>query len=63
MRYDDYTDPETGEKWVNGSYAGCRQGSPLGDALNPGSDGYDHIRDTVHVGTKLGDALDSRAIL
>lgn len=56
MKYNDYIDPETEEKWVNGKYVGVRIGTPLGDATNPASDGYDHIRESKHIGTMLGDA-------
>lgn len=57
MKYEDYVKPDTNEKWINGQYVGTKQGTPLGDALAPGSDGYDHLRATDWKGSKLQDTL------
>jgi len=56
MNYKDYTDPETGERTINGVYVGIRHGGALRDALAPDSDGYDHLRKINRFGSMLQDA-------
>lgn len=56
MNYKDYTDPETGERYINGVYVGKRFGGALRDALAPDSDGYDHLRKINRFGSMLQDA-------
>ena len=56
MNYKDYTNPETGERTINGVYVGIRHGSPLGDALAPNDDGYGHLRSIKRSGSMLQDA-------
>lgn len=59
MKYNDYTDQNMGEKWVNGRYVGIRVGSPLQDAANPGVDSHDEaIRNSEHFGTITSDAAE-----
>jgi hypothetical protein len=52
MKYDDNLENNI----VNGTYVGVRVGSPLGDALSPEDDGYNHLRETEHFGTPTQDA-------
>ncbi|GLB33039.1 hypothetical protein LAD12857_49620 [Lacrimispora amygdalina] len=56
MNYKDYTNPETGERTLNGVYVGIRHGAALRDALAPDSDGYDHLRKINRSGSMLQDA-------
>ncbi|GLB28139.1 hypothetical protein LAD12857_00620 [Lacrimispora amygdalina] len=56
MNYKDYTNPETGERTINGVYVGIRHGGALRDALAPDSDGYDHLRKINRSGSMLQDA-------
>lgn len=63
VKYKDYTDQKTGEKTVNAHYVGERQGTPLGDALAPDMDGYEHMRDMGRFGTITQDALNEHAQL
>ncbi|WP_313341142.1 hypothetical protein [Lacrimispora sp.] len=56
MNYKDYTNPETGERTINGVYVGIRHGGALRDALAPDSDGYDHLRKINRSGSMLQDS-------
>jgi hypothetical protein len=53
MKYQD------GANSVNGFYVGQSAGTRLADALAPNDDGLDCKRNTEHVGTVLGDALNT----
>ena len=52
MKYQD----DVVNKTVNGFPVGVRIGTPMQDAANPTDDGYDHLRNTEHVGSVLQDA-------
>jgi len=52
MKYED----DLGRHMVNGQYVGVREGTPMQDAANPGSDGYDHLRATNYCGSVMQDA-------
>jgi hypothetical protein len=58
MKYQDDANKHT----VNGVCVGVRTGSPMQDAANPTDDGYEHLRQTEHVGTVLQDAADDNPI-
>ena len=52
MKYQD------GVNSVNGFYPGESVGTRLADSLAPFDDGLDYLRNTIHIGTILGDAAD-----
>lgn len=56
MKYQDYTDNNTHEKWINGKYVGVTNGK-LKDSADPTNDGFNHLRDTEHMGTVAQDSL------
>ena len=41
MEYKDYTDSNTGEKYINGYYVGVRNGTPMQDNLDSDRTGYE----------------------
>lgn len=62
MNMNDYTNPETGERTINGVYVGIRHGSPLGDALATNDDGYGHLRSIKRSGSMLQDAAANKNV-
>lgn len=59
MKYQDYTDPESKEKYINGHYVGIKHGTPTNDKLGPNRDGYEHIREAEQHGTITQDKLET----
>ncbi|MDU1412694.1 MAG: hypothetical protein E6929_07760 [Clostridium sp.] len=59
MDYKDYTDPNTGERYINGKYIGIVEGTKLRDSLDLQNDGFNHLRNVKHFGTLTQDKLQS----
>ena len=59
MKYKDYTDSTSGEKYINGHYVGIRHGSPTPDALDTTHTGYEVHVESIRHGTIASDLLET----
>lgn len=59
MEYKDYTDSNTGEKYINGYYVGVRNGTPMQDKLDTNRTGYEVQSLSVRHGSIMPDKLES----
>lgn len=59
MKYEDYTDSVSGEKYINGHYVGVKQGAPTPDALDSTHTGYEVHSESIRQGTIAADALET----
>ena len=59
MEYKDYTDSNTGEKYINGYYVGVRNGTPMQDNLDSDRTGYEVQSLSVRHGSIMPDKLES----
>lgn len=59
MNYKNYTDPVTGERYINGHYVGVKHGTPTPDALDDNHTGYEVHEETVRLGSITSDKLET----
>ena len=59
MKYGDYTDSTSGEKYINGHYVGIKHGSPTPDVLDTSHTGYEVHEESIRQGTITPDALET----
>ncbi|WP_244832960.1 hypothetical protein [Clostridium sp. BJN0001] len=59
MKYKDYTEVSTGEKYINGHYVGVKHGTPTPDELDKSRTGYEMQKDSIRVGTISQDKLET----
>ena len=59
MKYSDYTDSVSGEKYINGHYVGVKHGTPTPDALDTSHTGYEVHDQAIRQGTITQDKLET----
>ncbi|NWK12789.1 bacterial Ig-like domain-containing protein [Clostridium cadaveris] len=59
MDYKNYTDPVTGERYINGHYVGVKHGTPTPDALDNDHNGYEVYGESVRHGSITPDKLET----
>lgn len=59
MKYKDYTDSVSGEKYINGHYVGVKQGTPTPDELDIAYTGYEVHSESIRQGTITADVLET----